>query len=135
MAGRGRAMWKKYRQPLCYLIVGGCTTAVNYGLYFALIAAGLHYLLGNALAWCGAVAFAYFANGRWVYGGESRRSAREAGAFVASRLFSLGLESALLWVLVDLLGLGENLAKLPVAVVVVVVNYLTGFLVYGRGKR
>lgn len=129
------AIRKRYGRLLRYLVVGGCTTAVNYGLYFALNAAGLYYLLGNVPAWCGAVAFAYFANGRWVYGGESRRSLREAGAFVASRLFSLGLESALLWALVDLLVMGANLAKLPVAVVVVVVNYLTGFLVYGRRRR
>ena len=51
-----------------------------------------------------------------------------------SRLFSLGLESALLLALVDLAHLGEELAKLPVSVVVVVVNYLTGRLIYKGGK-
>ena len=125
---------RQYREILCYLVVGGCTTLVNYGLYLALNRAGLHYMLSNALAWCGAVAFAYFANGRWVYRSVARRGLREAGTFVLSRLFSLGLESALLLALVDLAHLGEELAKLPVSVVVVVVNYLTGRLIYKGGK-
>ena len=127
-------MLRRYREILCYLAVGGCTTLVNYGLYLALNRAGLHYMASNALAWCGAVAFAYFANGRWVYRSVARRGLREAGAFAASRLFSLGLESALLLALVDLARWDEDLAKLPVAVVVVVVNYLTGRLVYRGGQ-
>ena len=130
-----RGLLKRYREPLCYLVVGLCTTAINYGMYAALHAVGLHYMLGNALAWCSAVAFAYFANGRWVYRSTSRRGIREAGAFVASRLFSLGLESGMLYLLVELARLGVYPAKLLTAVVVVVVNYLTGLLVYGRGKR
>ena len=134
MGRRVGQLLRQYRERLCYLIVGGCTTAVNYGLYFALNCAGLYYLWSNTLAWCGAVAFAYFANGRWVYCSVARRGVKEAGAFVLSRLFSLGLETALLFLLVGLGHLGENLAKLLVAVVVVVVNYWTGRLVYKGGK-
>jgi putative flippase GtrA len=135
MVRRWSRMFHKYREPLCYLIVGGCTTVINYCLYFALNYVGLHYMLSNTLAWCGAVAFAYFANGRWVYRSVARRGTKEAGAFVLSRLFSLGLESALLLGLVDFLHLDENLAKILVAVVVVVVNYLTGRLVYKGGTH
>ena len=135
MRQRCRHLLQTYREPLCYLIVGGCTTVINYCLYFALNCAGLHYMLSNALAWCGAVAFAYFANGRWVYRSVARRGVKEAGAFVLSRLFSLGLESVLLLGLVDLMHVGQNLAKILVAVVVVVVNYLTGRLVYKGGTR
>ena len=129
-----RRILRQYREVLCYLVVGGCTTLVNYGLYLACNRAGFHYILSNTLAWCGAVAFAYLANGRWVYRSVARRGVREAAAFVASRLFSLGLESALLLALVDLARWDEDLAKLPVAAVVVVVNYLTGRLVYRGGQ-
>lgn len=130
-----KRLLERYRRPLRYLIVGGCTTAVNYALYFVLNWAGVYYLGSNTLAWCGAVAFAYFANGRWVYDAAGRRSLREAGAFVCSRLFSLGLETLLLFLLVDLGHMGENVAKILAAVVVVVVNYWTGRWVYRRGAR
>lgn len=129
-----RELWKRYREQWSYLIVGGCTTIVNYGIYWLLSQWRIHYMLSNVLAWIGAVAFAYFANGKWVYRSVARRGLREAGAFVLSRLFSLGLESLLLFLLVDLARMGPYGAKLLVAVVVVIVNYLTGRLVYGKGK-
>ena len=47
-------------------------------------------------------------------------------------LFSLGLESLLLYLLVDLAQVHQLAAKLLVAVVVVVVNYITGRIVYLR---
>lgn len=127
-----RAWIERFGEQGRYLIVGGCTTAINYVLYFALNAYGLYYVWSNVLAWIGAVAFSYFANGAWVYRATSRRSLREAAAFVASRLFSLGLETVLLLLMVQGLGFGQNLSKILVAVVVVVVNYLTGLVVYKK---
>ncbi len=129
------ALMIKRREQIAYLIVGCLTTLVNYAV-FALLAnaAGLHYLAGNIAAWVAAVIFSYFANGKWVYRTDSRRSVGEAASFVASRLFSLGLETALLFLLVDVLHAGKMEAKLLVAVLVVVVNYLTGLLVFKRGK-
>lgn len=123
---------KKYEEQWRYLIVGGCTTLINYVLYFLFGYLGMFYIASNVLAWVGAVAFAYFANGAWVYRSTSRRSIREATAFVFSRLFSLGLETLLLALMVEALGLGEYLSKIFVGVVVVIVNYLTGLIVYKK---
>lgn len=94
---------------------------------------GSYYILSNTLAWIVAVIFAYFANGSWVYQSTSQRGWIEAGAFVASRLFSLGLETFLLLILVDFLSVGANLSKILVSVLVVIVNYWTGLLVYRKG--
>lgn len=129
-----RALMKQYREQWTYLVVGVCTTVINYIIYFALNGLGVYYIVSNVLAWTGAVAFAYFANGTWVYRSTSRRGVREAAAFVASRLFSLGLETLLLLLMVELGHVEQNLAKLLVAVVTVVVNYFTGKLVY-KGKK
>lgn len=123
----------KYEEQWHYLIVGCFTTLINYVLYFLLNVIGVNYIISNVLAWAGAVAFAYFANGAWVYRSTSRRSIREATAFVLSRVFTLGLETVLLALMVEWLGCGEYLAKIVVGVVVVVVNYLTGLLVYKKG--
>ncbi len=129
-----RTLMKQYREQWTYLVVGVCTTAINYIIYFALNGLGVYYIVSNVLAWTGAVAFAYFANGTWVYRSTSRRGVREAAAFVVSRLFSLGLETLLLLLMVELGRVEQNLAKLLVAVVTVVVNYFTGKLVY-KGKK
>ena len=124
------------REQLAYLVVGVMTTVINYIIYVLLTEGiSLHYAASNVIAWAAAVAFSYFANGKWVYRSTGRRGWREAGEFVLSRLFSLGLETVLLLLLVDLLHADKLLAKLLVAVVVVVVNYLTGLLVFKRKKQ
>ena len=124
------------REQLAYLVLGVMTTVINYIIYVLLTEGiSLHYAASNVIAWAAAVAFSYFANGKWVYRSTGRRGWREAGEFVLSRLFSLGLETVLLLLLVDLLHADKLIAKLLVAVVVVVVNYLTGLLVFKRKKR
>lgn len=124
------------REQLAYLVVGVMTTVINYIIYVLLTEGiSLHYAASNVIAWAAAVAFSYFANGKWVYRSTGRRGWREAGEFVLSRLFSLGLETVLLLLLVDLLHADKLIAKLLVAVVVVVVNYLTGLLVFKRKKQ
>ena len=133
MSEKIRAMAVKYREQLVYLVVGVATTVINYVIYGVLTGPmHIHYIVSNVIGWMGAVTFAYFDNGKWVYRSVERRGVKEAAAFVGSRLFSLGLETALLFLLVDLLHLDELAAKLPVAVLVVVVNYLTGRLVFKR---
>lgn len=131
-----KALLEKYKEQWHYLIVGVCTTLVNYLIYTPLVLLvpffEKNYQLANALAWAGAVTFAYFANGAFVYHSTDRRGIKEAGAFVLSRVFSLALEALLLFLMVDLLHLGKLIAKIVVSVVTIVVNYLTGKLVFKK---
>lgn len=143
-----RSLLTAYREQLAYLVVGCLTTLINY-VIFALMTRVLlvryppdtpelrNWLLiaSNVAAWVGAVCFAYFANGTWVYRSGSRRSVKEAAAFVLSRLFSLGVETLLLLLFVSWLGLDELLVKLVISVLVVVMNYITGRFVFKRKKQ
>ena len=82
--------------------------------------------------------FAYFTNKLFVFRSTDwawRVALRELWQMVASRLFSLGLETVCLYLLVSLLHMDQMVAKLLVAVLVVVVNYLTGLLVFKRGRK
>ena len=131
-----KSLLVKYREQWHYLIVGVCTTLINYLIYaplvFLLPFFKENYQLANALAWVGAVTFAYFANGAFVYRSTAKRGIKEAGAFALSRLFSLVLEAALLALMVEIMHVDELIAKLVVSVVTVVVNYLTGKLVFKK---
>ena len=130
-----RTLIGTYREQAAYLVVGCMTTLVNYLVYGVLTnATSLHYIASNVAAWVAAVTFSYFANGKWVYCSTSSRSVKEAFSFAFSRLFSLGLETLLLFLLVDFLLVDEMVAKLLVAVLVVIVNYFTGLLVFKRKK-
>ena len=131
MIAKMKALAAAYREQLAYLVVGVITTVINYAVYlFFTDVVNIHYIASNIIAWVAAVAFAYFANGKWVYRSTSRRSVKEAFSFVLSRLFSLGLETVCLFLLVDLLHVNQRIAKLLMQVMVTVVNYLTGLLVF-----
>ena len=119
---------KQYLQKICsmellrYVFTGGMTTAVNYVLYFFMMAGGVHYLAANSLAWLGAVIFAFFANRRVVFhsSGDGRR---EFAAFFSLRFATLAAEDLLLLTLVSCIGLGSAISKILVSVITVALNY------------
>ncbi|MBQ9942352.1 MAG: GtrA family protein [Christensenellaceae bacterium] len=120
------------REFLLYLVFGVLTTLVSIAAYYLLgTVLGLHYLVANLLSWVAAVLFAYFTNRRWVFATRAAGKAqlREFSLFIAARLFSLAVEEAGLWLLVDVLLADANAAKLITQVVVVVLNYVFGKLV------
>lgn len=123
-----RALLRKYRELISYVFWGGMTTAVNYVVYFTLTK-GLHvyYLTSNVIAWAVSVLFAYFVNKVFVFQSKDwnwQVALRELWQMVAARLFSLGLEMAILWLFVDMLQFPDSIIKIAAGVVVVVVNYV-----------
>jgi len=136
-------LYKKNEQLIRYLIVGGLTTALNYAVYAAvfLLIRGTpaDYQIANAAAFVVAVAFAYFANKKAVFFSKTtgaRDTAREAGSFFLMRLISYGVEAGLMALLVGVLRVGELVAKVPVNVVIVLLNYVFSklFIFRGPGK-
>ena len=131
------AFLKKHKEAISYLFFGVVTTVVNFVLYYALLSFGMHYLWAQAISWIGAVLVAYITNKLWVF--ESRVTGvlpilREMVSFVLSRLFSFGVETLLLILMVDVAAISEGIAKIPVAVITVVLNYVTGKLMVFRKK-
>lgn len=122
-------LWKKHREGLLYLVFGGLTTVVNYLVYaaacFLLPEQGT--TLPNLIAWVLSVAFAYVTNRIWVFQSRAHGLAeglREISAFVGARVFTLVLETLVLWVLVDWMGLPNLPIKLAANVLVIVLNYV-----------
>lgn len=136
-----RWLFEKYRHILLYLFFGVTTTAVNWCIY-AVTHGFLGLTVANAVAWLGAVVYAFVTNKLFVF--ESKSMApkvllREGLRFLASRaasgvveiglptgLFALGLDQSLL-------GLEGGVAKALVSVLVIVMNYvLSKLLVFGK---
>ena len=133
-----RALLSRHREILSYVFWGVMTTAVNYVSYL-LLTEGLriHYLAGTVIAWVLSVLFAYFVNKLFVF--QSRgwgwNALRELWQMVASRLFSLGLETGILWLFVEELRCSEVIVKLCANVLVVVVNYVLSKFIIFRKKQ
>ena len=134
-----RKLLEKYWDILTYLFFGVLTTAVNYLVYlpcFNLL--GWSASLSNVFAWIVAVAFAFLTNKPFVF--KSRDWSwnvvwPEFCTFVGCRVGSGVLETAILLVAVDWLGLNGNVWKLITAVLVIVLNYISSkFLVFNDKK-
>ncbi|MBQ8504296.1 MAG: GtrA family protein [Clostridia bacterium] len=143
----------KYKELITYVVFGGLTTVVNL-VVFKLSGLALgdeRYLISNVIAWIAAVIFAYVTNKIWVFESKSwapRVLLKEVPSFFAARVFSFLIEEAGLFVFVDLLGFneyslnilsfeigGEMIAKVILAVVVVILNYIFSKLFIFKKKN
>ncbi len=121
------SLWNN-TELVSYLFVGVATTLVNYVVYYvATRVFGMTTMPGTWTAWVAAVAFGYVANKLFVFhthAGSVLELLREAGSFFAMRLVSLGMESALMYVLVEKLHLNDLVMKLLVNILVIIANYI-----------
>ena len=123
-----KALASKYRDIIVYLVFGVLTTVVNYIVYLPCYnVLGLSGSASNAIAWVGAVAFAYLTNKPFVFRSHdwsAKTVIPELTKFVGCRVGSGVLETAIIFLTVDLLGWNGNVMKLLTSVLVVVLNYI-----------
>ena len=126
----------KHWDVLSYLLFGVLTTAVNYIIYLPCYnVLGLSGSLSNAIAWAGAVAFAYLTNKPFVFQSHdwsARTVIPELSKFVGCRIGSGVLETAIIFLTVDILAWNGNVMKLATSVLVVVLNYIGSKLLVFR---
>ena len=131
-------LYHKYSDILLYLVFGVLTTVVNYIIYLPCYnLLHLSSAVSNVIAWAVAVAFAYVTNKPFVfrsYDWSAKTVIPELTKFVGTRLGSGGLETVILLVTVDILGLNGNVWKLLTSVLVVVLNYVGSKLLVFRKK-
>ena len=118
-------------ETISYIICGFLTTAVDFVSYGIFRRAGMGVGVSQALSWLAAVLFAYVVN-KWIvfrnYDLRPSHVVREAGSFVAARVFS-GVVTWLLMVAMVKLGgdrgfLFELFCKFTSSLVNMVLNYI-----------
>ena len=117
----------KYREQILYVAFGVMTTLVNFAVYYPLLWLGLDYVACNAIAWVVAVAFAYATNRKYVFISKAGGIAAillEITSFFGFRLLSLGVETGMMLVGVEWMGISRKLIKLITQLVVTVLNYV-----------
>ena len=136
---KGLALYERHRDIVSYLFWGVMTTLVNYVAYFVCrLCFGIDYIASNVAAWAVAVAFGFVVNKIYVFRSldwSAKVAFRECWQFVVARLFSGVLETAMLKVFVDWLGMNDAIVKIFSNIVVVIVNYVLSKLVIFRKKQ
>ena len=113
------------RELFLYIFFGVLTTLVNIAVYlFFTRLLCVNYLISNILAWALSVLFAYVTNRIWVFESRNNDILKEMALFFAGRIFSGVVDTGLMWLLIDVLFVGDAISKIIVQVIVVVLNYV-----------
>jgi putative flippase GtrA len=134
-----RELIDKYYDILAYLFFGGLTTVVNYLVYLPCYNWwGISGGVSNMIAWVFAVAFAFLTNKPFVFKSHDWSGKTlwpELTKFVGCRVGSGVLETAIIWLTVDMLQWNGLWMKLFTSVLVIVLNYFgSKFLIFTKKK-
>lgn len=126
-------------ETIRYIIIGGCTTVVDYASFFLMDRVmHLDFTFSNIASTSLAIIFAYLTNKLYVF--ESCTDSipeffAEFIKFICSRLFTMAIEIGCVHLFVIIMRQNSLLGKAEAIVIVVIINYiLSKFLVF-RKKR
>ena len=133
-------LYHRYEDAISYLFFGVLTTVVNYLVYLPCYYwLGLTGSVSNTIAWVVAVAFAFMTNKPFVFKSHDWSAPvllPELGKFIGCRVGSGLLETAIIFVTVDLLAWNAAWMKLATNVMVVILNYFgSKLLVFRKNKQ
>ena len=139
MLEKMKALIKKHREIILYLIFGGLTTLVDFTVYWPLY----HWLhwpatASNAVAWVAAVVFAFVTNKPFVFKScdwHPKTLFPELWKFVGCRVVSFAFTEVFLAVTVDWLHWHGLLMKILVSIAVIILNYIGSKLLVFRKKQ
>lgn len=124
------ALYKKHKEIINYLVVGGLTTVVSMVLFYGSTWTfldgndAIQLQIANIISWTGSVLFAYFANRIFVFESKNPNIIKELISFVSSRVLTLLLDMGTMFFLSTLLHLNYNISKIVAMVLVTVGNYV-----------
>lgn len=148
-----KKLFLKYKEIISYVFFGVLATIVNLVSFklFELVLGERLYLVTNVVSWLITVIFAYFTNKLWVFESKSWKAnvvIKELIGFFGARIFSLVVEEAGLWLMIDICHMGNiswdilsiningnMIAKIIMQVVVVILNYVFSKLIIFKKKK
>lgn len=125
-----KELYTKYKEIINYLIVGGLTTVVSMGTYYASVLTFLNpedavqLQVANIISWIAAVIFAYFTNRKYVFNSNEKNKLKEAGKFFLTRVITLVMDMVIMWLGVTILGFSDKIIKIISQVIIVISNYV-----------
>ena len=126
----GWGIYHKNEELWNYLIVGFLTTVVSLATYFICTETFLNpkdnfeLQIANIISWVIAVGFAYVTNRVFVFKSKNKNKLKEAASFVGSRILSLLMDMAAMFVMVSIFKWNDKIGKLVTQVIVTVANYI-----------
>ena len=137
-----KELYLKYKEIVNYLIFGVLTTVVSLVTYYICVYTVLdpeqavQLQIANVISWILGVAFAYVTNRKFVFESNEKNKIKEASKFVTSRIATLLMDMAIMFIGVTLLKFNDKIIKLVSQVVVIIANYLLSkIIVFNKGEK
>lgn len=142
MIAKIKELFKKYREIIVYLLVGGITTVIAWFCMFfvnivifgnPLYPTKAQNLILSVVNWTAGVVAAYPMNRKWVFESKSPDIFKECSKFVAGRIATLVLEIVFRQIL-GALGVDVFITTIICAVLVIIGNYILSKLFVFKKK-
>ncbi|MCL2752683.1 MAG: GtrA family protein [Defluviitaleaceae bacterium] len=130
-----KEIFAKHREIILYIFFGGLTTLVSAVFYFlASWVFDAPAWLSSIISWIFAVCFAFVTNKLFVFESKEKKgTTKEAALFFAARLASLFINTAIMFVFVDLMEFNEPIIFVAGQLVVLIFNYIASkFLIFKK---
>ncbi len=121
---------EKIGEIVRYLIVGVLTTIISLIVYYGLVYTilnpenGIELQIANVVSWVISVIFAYVTNRIFVFKSKEEKKLKEISKFFGSRIVTLLMDMAIMFVGVTILRGNDKIFKLVSQVVVIISNYV-----------
>lgn len=136
-----KKLYLKYKEVVNYLIFGTLTTFLTLAVYYLLTISilnpenSIELQIANILSWIVGFLFAFFTNRKYVFESNSSSKFSEFMKFFLSRISTLLLDMAIMFIFVTLMHFNNQILKLISQVCIIVGNYLLSkFFVFKKDK-
>lgn len=109
-------------------MVGVLNTLVNWSIFFILETYGVYYILANIIAYSLSTIHSYLWNTLWVFKYKDKVSTDTTFKFILLNIIGLCLNTAILYILVDLCNLNKFIGLVITTAIVMIINYVVNKL-------
>ena len=107
-------------------LVGGTAFVIDYVLlYFCTEFLHIHYLISSIISFTVSVIFNYILSIKWVFDVKKKQDVKDFVIFIILSVIGLGINSLIMYVMVEKFGVYYMLSKIVSTAVVMVYNFIT----------
>ena len=123
----------KYRQFLLFCIVGASNTLITLGVYTLLLKIGVPYLIATTIGYICGIINGYLWSSKVVF--KKKKTIDNAAKFVVVNLITIGVNTALMWLWVDVLVIHKILAQVITVCFTMPLNFILNKIWTYRSKE
>ncbi|MDO4925287.1 MAG: GtrA family protein [Turicibacter sp.] len=104
-------------------LVGVLNTAINWIIFILLNSLGAYYIISNIISYSLSTLNSYIWNSKWVFKYNGDNIKETTFKFIILNIIGLILNTCILYVLVDILGLSKIIGLIITTGIVMILNY------------